>query len=76
MVMVSYLVYYDTLLQNATDIITKCFLQNTSGFALQNATVITKYLDFITKGGTSSNMPAHCQTSVIQKCHDTYLTWF
>ena len=25
--MVSYLVYYDTLLQNATDIITKCFLQ-------------------------------------------------
>ena len=76
MVMVSYLVYYDTLLQNATDIITKCFLQNTSGFALQNATVITKYLDFITKCGTSSNMPAHCQTSVIKKCHDTYLTWF
>ena len=79
MVMVSYLVYYDTLLQNATDIITKCdkcFLQNTPSFVLQNATVITKYLDFITKCGTSSDMSAHCQTSVIKKCHDTYLTWF
>ena len=44
---------YDSLLQNATDIITKrdsyfitkcdgSLLQNASGFLLQNATVITK----------------------------------
>ena len=49
---VSYLINYDTLLQNATDIITKCdsyfitkydrsLLQNASGFLLQNGTVIT-----------------------------------
>ena len=50
MVIVSYLAHYDTLLQNATDIITKCdsyfitkrdksLLQNASGFLLQIATV-------------------------------------
>ena len=49
--MVSYLIRYDTLLQNATDIITKCdsyfiikcdrsLLQNASGFLLQNGTVL------------------------------------
>ena len=66
MVKVSYLIHYDTLLQNVTDIITKCgsyfitkcdtsFIQNASGFLLQNATVllqnatvITKWFDFIT----------------------------
>ena len=47
------LIRYDSLLQNATDVITKCdsyfitkrnrsLLQNASGFLLQNATVITK----------------------------------
>ena len=51
-VTVSYLIRYDSLLQNVTDItkcdsyfITKCdrsFLKNASGFLLQNATVITK----------------------------------
>ena len=43
--MISYLVYYDILLQNATNIIIKCnksLLQNASGFLLQHATVITK----------------------------------
>ena len=50
---VSYLIHYDSLLQNATDINTKCdsyfitkcdrcLFQNSSGFLLQNATVITK----------------------------------
>ena len=50
---VSYLIRYDSLLQNATNVITKCdsyfitkcdrsLLQNASGFLLQNATVITK----------------------------------
>ena len=53
MVLVSYLVDYDTLLQNVTNIITKCdiyfitkcdksLLQNMSGFLLQNASFITK----------------------------------
>ena len=45
------MIHYDTLLQNATDITTKCvsylitkcdrsLLQNASGFLLQNATVL------------------------------------
>ena len=41
--MVSYLVHYGTLLQNATDIFTKCgksLLQNVPNFLLQNATVL------------------------------------
>ena len=53
-VTVSYSIHYDSLLKNATDIITKCghyfitkcersLLQNMLGFLLQNATVITKY---------------------------------
>ena len=56
----SYLIHCDTLLQNVTNIITKCdshsftkcdkiFIQNASGFLLQNATVITNCFDFITK---------------------------
>ena len=59
-VAVSYLVYYDTLLQNATDIITKCnnyfitkcdkyLLQNSSASFLQNATVLLQIATFITK---------------------------
>ena len=50
-VTVSYLIHYDSLLQNAIDIITKCdryfitkcdkgLLQNASGFLLQNAIVL------------------------------------
>ena len=49
-----FLFNYDSLLQNATDIIKKCdsyfitkcdrsLLQNVSGLLLQNTTVITKY---------------------------------
>ena len=59
-VTVSYLIHYDTLLQNATDVITKCnsyfikkcdrsLLQNVLGFLLPNATVITNCDDFTTK---------------------------
>ena len=51
MVAVSYLVHYDTLLQNGIDIITKCdsyfitkcdksLLQNASAYLLQNATIL------------------------------------
>ena len=50
-IVVSYIVHYDTLLQNATDIFTKCdsyiitkcnksLLQNLSGFLSQSATVL------------------------------------
>ena len=55
-VTVSYLIHYDSLLQNATDIITKCnsyfitkcdrsLLQNVTGFLLQNATVLITKCD-------------------------------
>ena len=50
--MVSYLVHYDTLLHNAINVITKrdkSLLQCASGLLLQNATVTTKCVDFITK---------------------------
>ena len=57
---VSHLIRYDSLLQNVTDIITKCdncfitncdicLLQNASGFLLQNATVLWQNPTVITK---------------------------
>ena len=57
---ISHLVYYDTLFQNAIDIITKCdryvitkcdksLLQNASGVLLQNATILLKSETAITK---------------------------
>ena len=59
-VAVSYLIRYGSLLQNATDIITKCdskfitkcdksLLQNVSGFLLQNATILLQNATVITK---------------------------
>ena len=54
----SYLIHCDSLLQNPTDIITKCdsyfikkcdLLQNASGFLLQNATVLLQNATVITK---------------------------
>ena len=59
-VTVLYLVHYDTLLQNATDIITKSdsylitkfdksLLQNASGFSLQNVTVLLQNARVIKK---------------------------
>ena len=45
-VTVSYLIRYDSLLQNATDTTRKCdrsLLQNASGFLLQNATVLLQF---------------------------------
>ena len=58
-VMVSYLIHYGSLLQNATDIITKCdsyfitkcdrsLFQNAAGFLLQNATVLFQNATVIT----------------------------
>ena len=58
-VTVSCLIHYDRLLQNATDVITKCdsyfipkcyrsLLQIASGFFIQNATVLLQNLTIIT----------------------------
>ena len=58
--MISYMIHYDTLLQNPTDIITKCdsyfitkynksLLQNASGFLLHNATFLLQNEIVITK---------------------------
>ena len=75
----SYLIIYDSLLQNATDIITKCdrsFLWNASSFLLQNATVllqnvtvITNCYDFITKCDVYYKLRQY-------NPHDTYLLIF
>ena len=78
-VSVSYLIRYDSLLQNATDIITKCdsyfitkcdrsLLQNASGFLLQNGT------GFLLQNGTvllqNATVITNCD-DFITKC-DTY----
>ena len=58
-VTVSYLIHYDSLLQNATDIITKCdsyfitkcdksLLRNLSGFLLKNVAVLLQNAKVIT----------------------------
>ena len=62
MVMILYLVYYDTLLQNETDIITKCdsyfitkcdksLLQHASEHFLRNTTVLLQNVTVIKKCG-------------------------
>ena len=69
------MIHYETLLQNATDIITKCdnyfitkcdrvFQQNVSGFLLQNATVILQNATIIT----------NCD-DFITKCSSYYKMW-
>ena len=76
-VTVSYLICYDSLLQNATDVITKCdsyfitkcdrsLLQNASGFLLQNATVIINCDDFITKYDSRYKMRRLLQIATLQ----------
>ena len=73
-VTVSYLMHYDNLLQNATDIITKCdsyfitkcnrsLLQNASNFLLQNVTVLFQNMTVITK-----------RNDFITKCDSYYKT--
>ena len=64
------MIHYDSLLQNATDIIIKCdksLLQNvSSSFLLQNATVITKCNTFIKKWDSYYKMQSLMQ---IAKMH-------
>ena len=65
------MIHYDTLLQNATDIITKCdknLLKNVSGFLLQNAAVLLQFttvnikcLDFITNAAVITNSKVYCK---------------
>ena len=61
-VTLSYLIRYDSLLQNPTDIITRCdsyfitkcdrsLLRNASGFRLQNATVLLQNVSAIVNCG-------------------------
>ena len=63
MIVVSYLACYNTLLQNATNIITKCdsyfitkrnksFSQNASGFLLQNAAVLLQNVTILLQNAT------------------------
>ena len=76
-VMVSYLICYNSLLQNAIDIITKCdssfitkcdrsLLENASGFLLQNATVITNCDNFIIKCDSYYKMGHLLQIATVQ----------
>ena len=54
-VTVSYLIRYDSLLQNATDVITKCdrsLLQNVSDFLLQNVTVLLQNATILLQNAT------------------------
>ena len=77
MVTVSYLVHYETLLQNATEIITKCdksLLQNALGILFQNATVllqnvtvVTKCVDFIINCNSYYKMRRLLQNALIHK---------
>ena len=71
------MICYDNLLQNATNVITKCdsyfiikrdrsLLQNASVFLLQNATVITKSRDFITKCDSYYKMRRLLQIATVQ----------
>ena len=69
-VTVSYVIHYDGLLQNATDIITKCdnyfigkcdrsLLQKASSFLLQNATVL---LQNVTVATNCDNFITKCDS--------------
>ena len=71
------MINYDTVLQNATDIITKCnsyfitkcnrrLLQNAPGFLLQNATVITNCDSFIRKCDSYYKMGHLLQIATVQ----------
>ena len=67
MVLVSYLAHYDTLLENATDVIKKCdsyfitkcdksLLQNALSCLLQTATVLLQIVAVVTNCGVNYKM--------------------
>ena len=61
----SCLVHCDNLLQNATVI----FLQNISGVLLQNTTVITKCIDFISRWDSYYKMRRILQNASVHKVY-------
>ena len=74
--MVSYLIHNDSLLQNVTDVITKCdscfitkydnnLLQNASGFLLQNATFLIQNATVITN---CNNFITKCNSYYKMRC--------
>ena len=74
------MIHYESLLQNAIDITAKCdsyfitkcnkdLLQNASGFLLQNARVITKCGNFITKRDNYYKMQRLLQIATIHLCY-------
>ena len=76
--MVSYLVYYDTLLQITTDSITKCnsylitkviasLLQNASSFLLQNASVLLQNAIVITKCDVYYKISRYIVDAIVSK---------
>ena len=70
------MIHYGTLLQNATDIITKSeksLLQNASAFLLQNATVIANCDDFITKYASYYKMRRLLQIATVQTLYRKYI---
>ena len=77
-----YLIHYDSFLQNVTDVVTKCdsyfitkrdknLLQNASGILLQNAKVIKKRDDFITKYDSYYKMRHLLQVATVQSSKKT-----
>ena len=77
-IMVSYLVYYDTLLQITTDSITKCnsylitkfiasLLQNASSFLLQNASVLLQNAIVITKCDVYYKISRYIVDAIVSK---------
>ena len=83
--MVLYLIHYDTLLENATELNIKCdscfitkrdkrLLQNASAFLLQNATVTAKCYNFFTKCNSYCKMQCLLQNAAIHGGLHLYLT--
>ena len=78
-----YLIRYGSLLQTATDVITKCdsyfitkcdrsLLQNASGFLLQNATILLQNATLITKFDVYYKIRSLLQIATFMTNCDTY----
>ena len=83
----SHLICHDSLLQNATDVITKCdsyfiikrdrsLLQNASGFLLQNATNLLQNATVITKCGSYYKMQRLLQIAIVHKLLDWFQNYY
>ena len=81
------MIHYDSLLQNAKDIITKCksyfvtkcdrsLLQNAPGFLLQNVTVTTNCDNFITKCDNYYKIEGLLQIAIVQSVTHCRLNFY